>query len=122
MSYARFSSDDWRSDVYVYHSSNGYVVNVALTRPDLSGVELPPPIDDPYDTEAWVARENAVAKLVAESPKTRVGHPKAGSNNVFLLASEAHAFLRTLADEGLHVPVEAFEFLARDAEMEEVYS
>ena len=32
MSYCRFSSDGWTSDVYVYHSADGWVIHVASMR------------------------------------------------------------------------------------------
>ena len=43
MSYCRFSSDNWRSDVYVYEDGAGaYVVNVAANRLILPPVPMAP--------------------------------------------------------------------------------
>ncbi|MDO8673020.1 MAG: hypothetical protein Q7O66_16555 [Dehalococcoidia bacterium] len=59
--YARFSSDDWKSDVYAYLSAanNRYVTHVAACR--LVG-DIPPlvGIDDPDFAESYLRQAEAV--------------------------------------------------------------
>lgn len=83
MSYCRFSSNDWSSDVYVYEShEHRFVVHVAGMRYQYDG-ELPPEIELPDATspayanipkeerlklfEPWVERHNLVMKLMREA-------------------------------------------------------
>lgn len=80
MSYVRFSSDNFKSDVYVYESDDGFVVYVASNR-------LKPGCN-PSD-------ENAYDKIDLEN---------AGTYRVYDTPGEAADWLRELADEGFYIP------------------
>jgi hypothetical protein len=70
VSYCRWSSEDWKSDVYVYQDVNGWTTHVAGLKSAYTG-ELPPYVDlsaDFTDAEvtAWWNRNQHVRELMNE--------------------------------------------------------
>lgn len=119
MSYARFSCDDYRSDVYAYMESGGaYVIHVASSRyqPD---VPLPPAVPLSEETlDEWLSRFAAVSRIIDQSPRVPIGLPHDGAHFVLTSARECLERLLELRAIGYHVPQRALELLERDAAVE----
>lgn len=108
MSYARFSCDDFRSDVHCYESEDGFVVHVAANRKDPGELPEPVGLDDP---EAWLERDRIVAAALSAVEPEPIDHPAAGEMYVFSSAEECITILEWLRGEGFHVPDHALEAL-----------
>lgn len=120
MSYCRFSTDDFQSDVYVYPDLyDGITVDVADYRIDYM-LPLPPQVD-PSDTEAWLARHLKVRNLADRSPRRLIGLSRDGGHYSSLTYREAADLLQSLADEGYRVPDGVIDDLRHEAdEMESI--
>lgn len=129
MAYARFSSDDCRSDVYVYESVHGgFVTHVATKRLELSE-PLPEPVQllplpeaDPSVTqEQWdrradeyLARHRHVQQVVSRSELAPIGLPHDGETFVHATAAESADHLERLRALGYHVPEFAIRALREE--------
>ena len=112
MSYCRFSSDNWKSDVYAYESESGYEIHVAASRhvgdipklPDISKV------DEFEYLEAYMKHLEAIdnARLV------NIGGRYDGMSATFDTPEELHVFMEHLQKEGYHVPSYVFETLKEE--------
>lgn len=118
MSYCRWSSDDFRSDVYVYESAGGVDVHVARSRLPAEFFDtLPEPI--PYSLEnfaAWYERGREVGALVdaASGDAEPIDLPHAGTSCTFADHAEAADALEWLAALGYHVPDGVIDDLRAD--------
>lgn len=123
MSYARFSSDDHRSDVYVYKNRRGaFVIHVAAQSPVISEEQyasLPPKpatVSSPEGFEAFVRRSQAMTRLVMGCENwIAYTHPLAGEDFHFDTAAETADQLEKLQKEGFWVPEDALTRLREDA-------
>jgi len=106
MSYCRFSSDDWQCDVYVYEHVGGFIaIHVAGSRPDFSGVELPPPVDVAKDgVDELVARYVEVSKILDRVPIVPLDLPCDGETYEIEDRIEAAHKLKELKGMGYNVP------------------
>ena len=110
MSFCRFSSDDWNSDVYVYADvAGGYTVHVAANRVLFDRDGLPPITADPFAdphawAQQWMARHQATMQRLDEASREQIDHPDAGGSHWSLSAEDAHRLLVQLGSEGFHVP------------------
>lgn len=107
MSYCRFSSDDWRSDVYVYaHCDGHWQIHVAANRID------PPPVrvdealltGDSPDPETWAAQFSAQTASVTSSSRKNIDHPLAGSDHAAETPGAAADILDGLKSAGFRIP------------------
>lgn len=125
MSYCRWSSDDFQSDVYVYeHVSGHWAIHVAGNRV-VWKVPLPPSVcevsgleaGDPGWAELWVARSMDIMKLMRD-PRNYVREalrqPSAGANFECATPGEAAEVLEKLRGEGLRVPDGVIETLREE--------
>lgn len=108
MSYCRWSSDDFRSDVYVYNSLDGVTIHVGAGRYAFQG-PLPPALPVPEEiTESWAAlwveRQRAVSQLVDQATTEPIGLPHDGATLIAETPGEAAQLLRELVAEGYQVP------------------
>lgn len=110
MSICRWSSDNYRSDVYVY-SHGGWTIHVASYRiafhPDHP--LLPIPLDG--DPAAWVAYTEASRVAHEHTERSRIDHPLAGASYREPTAAACLRRLQELSAEGFHVPEFAFDSL-----------
>ena len=108
MSYCRFSSDDYRCDLYCYESAQGFVTHVAGLRSVLTK-PLPPPVNSLDDPDAWFKRHDAVMKIVDRSKRVPIG--LAHDGETFVDATEEAMFerIRYLAGVGYNVPAELLD-------------
>lgn len=128
MSYARFSSDDWRSNVYCFESCyGGIVVHVAANK---TRGFVPPLLDfgwKPYGN--WIDKVLKVIQsrvfywsykvqmfYVKHAPRKNIDHPHAGKSFEFETFEEAAVFLMELRRDGLYVPQRAIDLLIEDAQ------
>lgn len=110
MSYARFSSDDFRSDVYVYESEEGFIIHVASKRANITDAQyatLPP---DPAglltdeDIRAFLRRNQALSQLLEDAGHTPIDHDLAGETFVLETPGDTADRLEELLKEGFVVP------------------
>lgn len=121
MSVCRFSSDDWRSDLYIYESRQGWEVHVAARR-HVPRVPLPPPLDfemvphDERTIRAWVERSAEVTRIImAESDLVDIGLPHDGESQTFSDPAAAAVWVEELAALGYCVPDGVVEELREEA-------
>ena len=116
MSYARFSSDDWRSDVYVYESvGGGWVTHVAANRV-VPCEPLPEPVEyTPENVEAWFRRHHAVTEIIGRSERVFIDLPYAGEDFRDDSPGECADRLVSLAAIGYHVPEGTIDALYAEA-------
>lgn len=102
MSYCRFSSSDWKSDVYVYESENGIEVHVAANR---FVEDLPPtPRLTEDNAEEWIAAHNRQMEAIKTTAKRPIGGEYDGQSFTFGMPQEAAGFLERLTAVGYRVP------------------
>lgn len=82
MSYCRFSTDDFRCDVYAYESDNGFTIHVAGSRfvgdcPKLDRKAFP---NDHIDTETLVAKAKALHDWIMTCKREPITIPGAGES------------------------------------------
>lgn len=105
MSYARFSSDDWTSDVYVYAGSDW--ITIVRDRHWVWGVELPPEVEFAgHSIDAWLERHR---KVMSMFDSRQYGHwadlPDPGKDYFnHATPGECADNLERLASLGFHVP------------------
>lgn len=100
MAYCRFSSDNSKSDVYVYEGERGYHVEVATTRL----VEDAPPLPGISDPDFW-QKNKQQGKWLSTAEREKIGGPYDGQCRTFDHVEDATAFLVELIELGYHVPV-----------------
>lgn len=109
MSYCRWSSDDWLSDLYVYESTEGICVHVAANRkPEAFAAAIPPAVPcDPHDHAVfarWFERGQDVMALLDQFDSVPIELPHAGESATFDDHFEAADAVDWLAALGYHVP------------------
>lgn len=125
MSYARFSSDEWRSDVYVYDnaSTGGWTTHVAANRYAIDYDALGPPV--PYPTPeqtqaespeftAWVQRYKALQDAVHHADRVPIDAHCAGQTYTDDSPGACAVRLMGLRDLGYRVPQSALDRLAEE--------
>lgn len=112
MSYCRFSSNCFRSDVYVYEGWNGFAIHVAGTR-HYSEQPRPEPPDD-MDPEKFVAYYAACKEWVKAAELRPIGLPYDCQDFYFSTPGEAAQKLIELRDMGYWVPEYAIEALQEE--------
>jgi hypothetical protein len=116
MAYVRFSTNGFRSDVYVYASvSGGIAVHVAANRfqSDQPRPEFPDvdPSNDVAFVNAMVAYDRAITAWCDQAGRVSIDHPDAGRDFNFATPSETADFLERLAAAGFVVPPSAIHEL-----------
>lgn len=99
MSYCRFSSDNWKSDVYVYDGSDGIIIHIASKRYEGYIPKLPNIQTKDY-REARLKHYRALEKC----QKVPISHPLAGKTIVCKSVKEAIDELTFLKYEKFHIP------------------
>lgn len=108
MSYARFSSDDWRSDVYCYESNSGFELNIATNRyEDLDSV---PRVDWDNFQESYVSQMNAIKNR----NHVPIGLPFDGEHYTFGTLEELRDKLLELREVGYNVPQFALDSIEEE--------
>lgn len=114
MSYCRFSSDNWKSDVYVYEAEAGFTVHVALSR--FVG-DIPPLLPwSEKNHDAWVKSYEEQMEVVSRLPTQHIGGPFDGKTFIYRNLAELRIGLRGLQAAGYHIPEFVFEMIDEDEE------
>lgn len=109
MSICRFSSDDWKSDVYVYYSARGIVINVASNRfVDLDDM---PKLSNNMSTEEMVETMIEQTNFVSRVERVDINGLFDGKSFYVNDEEEAYSMLRSIQNAGYHVPEFVFEEL-----------
>jgi hypothetical protein len=120
MSYCRWSSDNWRSDVYCYACVDGtWTTHVAANR--IAG-DLPPSLWDDFFAEKISAKEFADSErqrhdIIAKAERNPIGLPHDGET--FRDAGPAAMKATLLYLRGLGYQVPDFALMALDEEIAE---
>lgn len=119
MSYCRWSTDDFRSDLYVYHDCGGqWVVHVAAKRVAFAET-LPPKLMKDSSEAGWsqdyVRRTLAVLEIVQRSERVPIGLSRDGKSGYFDSPGEAADLVESLAEEGYIVPDGVVEEIREEA-------
>lgn len=104
MSWCRWSSLDWRCDLYVYESERGVEVDVAVRRRIIDPESLPAPIDPAVDIDAWAQRADEVHEIVRRADMIPIGLPHDGEYRTFDTLDEAADWIDELDRMGYVVP------------------
>lgn len=116
MSYCRWSSDDFRCDVYTYADvAGGYTTHVASHR-HLTDEPMPPPAHPVKQTEAWAARHKQVMEIIGRARLEAIGGPHDGETFNDPDPGYAADRLEMLRDAGYHVPQYAIDDLRAEQE------
>lgn len=114
MSYCRFSSDDWASDVYVYESGSGlWVTRVAGNRTTGDIPKTPPLTTETVD--AYVAAHRVQMAYLRSAPREPITLPYAGTALSDYTPGACADRLEHLRALGYHVPQYALDRLRAEA-------
>ena len=117
MPYCRFSSNDHQCDLYVYESPDGWTVHAAAHRHVMSE-PMPPPVDAPIGTDAWVdqyaRRIRDVSDVLDRSPLAPIGGPHDGSTFIEDSPGECADRVQALSLAGYRVPAEVVAILREE--------
>lgn len=109
MSYCRWSSDDFKCDIYCYESETGYEVHVASKR-----VVGDIPAIDWISHEVMFKTYKEQMKFVETAERENIGLPYDGESFSFSEAGEAATLLEHLKGLGYSVPHDAIDALWED--------
>lgn len=113
MSYCRFSSDNWKSDVYVYASAEDcYSIHVAGNRTVGETPEVPDIRTADFDE--WKAAHDAQMAWLNKVERHKIDLPYAGESFCEESPEAAVARLKELQEIGYHVPQYAIERLEEE--------
>lgn len=115
MSYCRFSSDNWKSDVYVYESDEGYQIHVADNRI----VGDAPPLLDVFGA-GFAARYREQMEFVNQAERVKINGVFDGADFTLATLAELRDKLRELTAAGYHVPEYVFETIAEEIAAPEI--
>ncbi len=106
MSYCRFSSDNWKSDVYCYESDHGFETHVASNRivgtiPRLKSI----------DDDGFMQAYRAQMAFLDKAEKKSIGLDFDGESYTDKTLVECKSRLLQLRESGYHVPDYVFEMI-----------
>lgn len=102
MSYCRFSTDDFQTDIYCYKSDNGYVIHVAKNKRVFTE-KLPPKVDLKNITD-YLERWNTVLKMVDKAERVPIGLEFDGETYINRTPQELLQTLLMLKEAGYRFP------------------
>lgn len=116
MSYCRWSSDNWRSAVYVYESDRGFETHVACNKV-LGEIPQEPSLADldrastPEQLREWSDQYNAVMGFLETAERAPIGLPHDGESFNDPTPAACADRLEALRALGYHVPQYAIDEL-----------
>lgn len=117
MSYCRFSSDNFRSDVYVYFSvENMFVCHIASRK--ISNIEECPQVEVPAEDPTLFYNQYKSRRKWMDSHAIRenIDHELAGTTFSTERPDDMAQSLLDLREEGFHVPQHAIDELLEEAQ------
>lgn len=119
MSYCRWSSDNWKSDLYVYASvGDFYSINVAANRLVGDAPEVPSILTPGLDMEEYTKAYKAQLAWLHKAERVPIELPYAGESFAEDTAADARDRLLMLRELGYHVPQYAIDQLDEEAKEE----
>lgn len=116
MSYCRWSTGDFRCDLYIYADlRGGWTCHIGASRYALPDDAYPPESADPKDFKAWMARQQKVNELIRDAPTVRIELPYAGESRWFDDPYDLSVFLVELRELGYRFPFEIIDELRNEA-------
>ena len=116
MSYCRWSSDDFKSDVYCYEGANGFVIMVAENK-HIFTEPLPPKVEFDVDNlDEYFARDSLVMDIVRRAETVPINLPHAGESFTCASPQETADKLLELREIGYHVPQYAIDRLSSEVD------
>ncbi|WP_129141473.1 hypothetical protein [Modicisalibacter coralii] len=115
MSFCRFSSNDWRCDLYIYEGFDGvYMLHVAKNRVagDVPRAKL---TQESLKDGSFAEAHAKQMEYVSRAERVPIGLSADGETFHIHDAEELLAKMRELKAEGYRVPCFAFESVAEDA-------
>jgi hypothetical protein len=114
MSYCRWSSDHWRSDVYCYESDRGYETHVAGNRvvgeiPKEPGFAALRDADTVDSRAAWLMQHQCVIDFLSTAERAPIGLPHDGASFTDPDLPSFLVTLEMLKAEGYNVPSYVFD-------------
>ena len=106
MSYCRFSSDNFKSEVYAYEGDEGFVVSVAALRLK----KMPPDPPDPSAPD-YCKRRSAYFGKLERAKRVKIELPHAGATLACATLEELRKTLLELRGIGYHVPDSAISLI-----------
>ena len=111
MSYCRFSSDDFKCDVYVYESiEGGFRIHVSSKRV-LGDIPKSAHLLHPETMDEFFKAHKKQMKFLQTAKRAAIGLPHDGADFLEPTAKDAALTLKTLKGLGYHVPDYAIEAL-----------
>lgn len=106
MSYCRFSSDDFRCDIYAYESAEGFIVHVASVRylGDIPKLQPTPEQGDDSGWKAWHKAHSAQSEFLLTAKTEPIGLLSDGEVFVFPTEDEMFAGCLVLKEAGYSIP------------------
>lgn len=124
MSFARFSSEDFTSDVYAYVDAayNLITVHIATSRHDFDRSTLPEitadPIAEPQPhSEQWLHRHQALMEAIRSAKTIQYSDEYAGRSYYNLTRAQAIELLDKLEQRGYHIPAGTQEAIAEEPDI-----
>ena len=118
MSYCRWSSDDYKSDVYCYESVYGGFDTHVAGRRHVPKESLPPKVSFD-DIGAWMERHQEVSRIIGEADLVDIGLEFDGETFHDENAEGARNTLLMLRKAGYNVPDYAIEALEEEMDAQE---
>lgn len=120
MSYCRPSSDNFKSDIYCYEGSSGFVVHISANRilgdipplPEMGSIA-----EGLLSQEEYIAAYKAQGDFIATAEKENILLSYAGETKVYAEVSDCIKFLIELKELGYHVPQSALDRLQLEIEV-----
>jgi hypothetical protein len=118
MSYCRWSSDDYRSDLYVYEAEDSFHIHVANCRYVFDRTKIPSPTVIPVTEAGWaaaaMARQQSIHLLLDDAETEKITLPHAGETFYCDTAGEAADKVAELEALGYYVPAGVIEALREE--------
>ena len=107
MSYCRWSSDDWKCDIYAYESAKGYQIHVAGNR--IQG-DIPGTLNiTESNVEEWVTAHNKQMDFIKTAERKPIGLPNDGESYLCETLEDFRNKLTELKETGYHIPKDVFD-------------
>jgi hypothetical protein len=112
MSFCRWSSDDFRCDIYAYESEAGFIVHVASSR-YLGDIPRVPFILD-VSNEEFIKAYNAQHEFLKTAKQQKIGLEHDGETFQYDSLPEMLGGLRDLKNKGYRIPDWTFKEILRE--------
>ena len=111
MSYCRWSSDDFRCDIYAYPTDDGVTVVLTKNRYDFTP---PPRLPENATRFRRLERRQAIHALLEDAPLIPIDLPYAGEWRDRITHEEAAEWLTELRELGYNFPVDVIDAIKED--------